>query len=322
MKVKEKLHENPSAHANDPEKAEQNFYIGWQEKAQQNVRRFLRPRIHLLFAGSLAIVTIALTLQKPFNDHLFEFSNLTSYTGVYYDLPLPVLVLTEPDDLREQFPTLVLVAVGKFGAEQVMRQIEKNSGQSLNGNLITLKGKLIYGDAHALLELADADSQGAVFGNNNPATSIAGAGAGLDGDTNVSSIVNVKDSIPYPKNPNEWDSLIEKVQTSRPSSITGEILDPKCYFGVMKPGDGLLHKSCAIRCISGGIPAVLRVAVPSAHSEPSYSYFILLDKDGQLLNEEILPYVAEVSRMSGHIVKMRGWNFMLVDNPKQILIVY
>src|SRR5579872_3604035 len=36
--------------------------------------------------------------------------------------------------------------------------------------------------------------------------------------------------------------------------LTGEIVDSKCYFGVMNPGNGKVHRDCAVRCISGGIP--------------------------------------------------------------------
>jgi hypothetical protein len=41
--------------------------------------------------------------------------------------------------------------------------------------------------------------------------------------------------------------------------FTGEIVDSKCYFGVMNPGSGKVHRDCAARCISGGIPPALLV---------------------------------------------------------------
>lgn len=34
----------------------------------------------------------------------------------------------------------------------------------------------------------------------------------------------------------------------------GEIIDPKCFAGAMKPGQGKTHKACAALCIRGGIP--------------------------------------------------------------------
>ena len=36
----------------------------------------------------------------------------------------------------------------------------------------------------------------------------------------------------------------------------GEILDSKCWFGAMRPGQGKPHKSCAALCIRGGLPPV------------------------------------------------------------------
>ena len=49
--------------------------------------------------------------------------------------------------------------------------------------------------------------------------------------------------------------------------VKGEIVDPKCFFGVMKPGEGKPHKDCAIRCILGGIPPVLKVTDESWQSK-------------------------------------------------------
>lgn len=40
-------------------------------------------------------------------------------------------------------------------------------------------------------------------------------------------------------------------------SLVGEIVDTKCYLGVMNPGHGKVHRDCAARCISGGLPPAL-----------------------------------------------------------------
>jgi nitrite reductase/ring-hydroxylating ferredoxin subunit/DMSO/TMAO reductase YedYZ heme-binding membrane subunit len=36
--------------------------------------------------------------------------------------------------------------------------------------------------------------------------------------------------------------------------FTGELVDMKCFLGVMRPATGKAHKGCAIRCLSGGAP--------------------------------------------------------------------
>jgi len=41
--------------------------------------------------------------------------------------------------------------------------------------------------------------------------------------------------------------------------LTGELVDTKCYFGVMRPAVGKVHRACAVRCLSGGVPPGLLV---------------------------------------------------------------
>ena len=42
-------------------------------------------------------------------------------------------------------------------------------------------------------------------------------------------------------------------------NLKGELVDTKCYFGVMRPGEGKVHRGCAARCLSGGVPPGLLV---------------------------------------------------------------
>lgn len=63
------------------------------------------------------------------------------------------------------------------------------------------------------------------------------------------ALASITDTLPAPApEPSEASNAIE---------LTGEIVDIKCFIGAMKPGDGLVHRPCAIRCIDGGIPPVL-----------------------------------------------------------------
>lgn len=74
--------------------------------------------------------------------------------------------------------------------------------------------------------------------------------------------------------------------------LTGEIADGKCYYGVMNPGRGKVHRDCAVRCLSGGAPPV----------------FLVRDAAGALqallltgIGHEILDYVAEPVRLRGEL---------------------
>lgn len=53
---------------------------------------------------------------------------------------------------------------------------------------------------------------------------------------------------------------LPRAPVAGPLPTHGEIIDPKCYAGAMKPGDGKTHKACAALCLRGGIPPMLRDA--------------------------------------------------------------
>lgn len=42
-------------------------------------------------------------------------------------------------------------------------------------------------------------------------------------------------------------------------TLRGEIVDGKCYLGVMNPGEGATHRDCAVRCLRGGLPPLFAV---------------------------------------------------------------
>jgi len=82
-------------------------------------------------------------------------------------------------------------------------------------------------------------------------------------------------------------------------TLTGEIVDSKCFLGVMNPGQLITHRACAIRCISGGIPPVLLVR---ATNGPAV-YFLLVSSDGRAVNQEVLDLVAEPVQITGEVVR-------------------
>lgn len=100
-----------------------------------------------------------------------------------------------------------------------------------------------------------------------------------------------------------------------PSTLTGEIIDPKCFLGAMKPGNGKLHKACAIRCISGGIPPMLAVA----DGRGGFSYYLLATAQGGPLNRRVLPFVGESVVVNGQLEESDGLATLRVsDAPDAI----
>ncbi len=79
--------------------------------------------------------------------------------------------------------------------------------------------------------------------------------------------------------------------------LTGEIVDSKCYFGVMNPGNGKVHRDCAARCISGGIPPA----------------FLVRDAEGRLttlllarITPELAEHIAEPITLRGRLLRSEG----------------
>jgi hypothetical protein len=50
----------------------------------------------------------------------------------------------------------------------------------------------------------------------------------------------------------------------RSVSLRGEIVEAKCFLGVMNPGRGRVHRACTRLCLAGGIPAMLRFSGTSS----------------------------------------------------------
>jgi hypothetical protein len=80
-------------------------------------------------------------------------------------------------------------------------------------------------------------------------------------------------------------------------TLRGEIIDSKCHLGVMNPGEGKSHRDCAVRCISGGAPALLR----ARDAQGETRYFFLTGLDGHALSREILDFVAEPVEITGAV---------------------
>lgn len=97
-------------------------------------------------------------------------------------------------------------------------------------------------------------------------------------------------------------------------TLTGEIVDGKCYLGVMNPGNGKVHRSCAVRCISGGSPAMLVVR----DTEGRWRVMELITRDGRGLGREVFDLVAEPVTVSGELLRA-GDSYLLRTGVEDIL---
>lgn len=96
------------------------------------------------------------------------------------------------------------------------------------------------------------------------------------------------------------------VEAAKPAVVSlgrhvfqGEIVDSKCWMGVMNPGVLKPHRACAVRCISGGVPPMLLVR---REGRPPLN-LLLVSTDGRPVNEQVLDFVAEPVEVAGDVVR-------------------
>ena len=115
------------------------------------------------------------------------------------------------------------------------------------------------------------------------------------------------------------DGTVEALEEGAPSpaevplgeyTLRGEIVDSKCYLGVMKPGHGKPHRACASLCIRGGIPPVFVVRGPDGPA----AHLMLVGPDGEALGNELLEWVAEPLEVTGEVSRS-GDLFTLRADP-------
>jgi hypothetical protein len=93
-------------------------------------------------------------------------------------------------------------------------------------------------------------------------------------------------------------------------TLVGEIVDSKCFLGVMNPGQLTPHRACAIRCISGGCPPLFVVQPAGGPLQ----YFLLAAADGKPVNQAVLDLVAEPVEITGE-VRRQGDLMILQADP-------
>jgi hypothetical protein len=174
---------------------------------------------------------------------------------------------------KDQRRTYPLVNFGKFGAAKPIKFFKSQMRNNLLNYEVELRGTVIEYDGKTWLELTDEDRSLLSF-----------------------------DKLEIKSPP------LEVIRMGR-QEITGEIVDPKCFFGVMKPGFGKVHLSCAVRCISGGVPPIL----VSPGEDGTRSYYFITGKDGKPINDEILPFVGFPVTVTGVWKSVEDWNVLEMD---------
>ena len=173
------------------------------------------------------------------------------------------------------YPTLLIERPGDVGSNSQYSQYllvapGKHGADMLLGGMIgkrvRLKGELIYREGLTMIEVEPASIQ-----------SLANAVRGV---ANFHSLGAV--------------------------SVRGEIVDSKCYLGVMNPAMGKVHRDCASRCISGGIPPIFVTTTGNQ--------LVLLGPDERAFKRDALrTFIAEPISLHGELLERGDSRFLKID---------
>jgi len=94
-----------------------------------------------------------------------------------------------------------------------------------------------------------------------------------------------------------------------PVTLRGEMVDSKCFLGVMVPGAGKTHRECAGLCLRGGIPPALFVQDRSGASR----LVLVTGPSGEPLTDQAVRVAGEVLDLTGVIVRHGGWFVVRTD---------
>ncbi len=243
-------------------KEKDDFFIGYIDEISNKTKVTLKTFVSLSLGFLILIAIVFALTQNTFKNSSFELTTSTKITGIYHEMPYPMLKVKTD---KNEFKTIMLLGFGKLSANPFLKKIKRQT-PNLSGSMLSIEGNLIYYNGKTLLQIT-SDEKITLLEKANP------------------------NRVP------KAEYIAKNIE------LQGEIIDPKCYFGVMKPGNGKIHRSCAVLCISGGIPPVLATTDQNNISE----YYIVTDLEGKPINKAILPYIGKPSIVSGTIYKLEDW---------------
>jgi hypothetical protein len=248
------------------------FYIGWQDKAPSAMGTRVRRVVVLLVIVALVSCALFAVAQRTIGVSVFEWGKVKEFSGILKAEPYPHLLLPRPgaNEAGSRFSRYYLVKPFKFGLGQ-------ETAIQFDNQPVTLRGTLIYRGNQTMIEV----ERGSVTRSTADKTEA----------------------------PRVADSRSEVVSLGE-QTLIGEIVDSKCFLGVMNPGALTPHRACAIRCISGGIPPVLVVR----QTNGTALYFLLVSRDGKPVNKDVLNLVAEPVSITG-AVERHGEMLVLRADP-------
>jgi len=224
------------------------FYVGYLETPPETARRMKRLAAAIVVLAGAAATVLAIA-TGPFDHATYEYATERTWQGTLEATPVPVLIAQTHAVPGSPFGAFERYPLVAPGKHGADALIA-----GLDGATVRLKGKRIVRHQTTMLEVV-------------PGT-----------------IERYQPELPADGRP----APASQIEDLGRRTFSGEIVDSKCFLGVMNPGRLEVHRACAIRCIAGGIPPMLFVR----ESEGREAHLLLVDSNGQPLNDRVLGLVA------------------------------
>lgn len=246
------------------------FYVGYLDPPPATARRMKRVAFALIALAGIVATVLAIA-TGPFDRASYEYGTEREWQGKLEAAPVPVLIATTYPVAGSPF--------GKIERFPLVAQGKHGAGplvSGLDGVAVRLKGTRIVRDGTTMVEVV-------------PGT-----------------VERFEPSLPADGTP----APASQIEDLGPKTFSGEIVDSKCFLGVMNPGRLEVHRACAIRCIAGGIPPMLFVREPDGRE----AHLLLIDANGQPVNDRVSGLVARPVTISGRLERRDTLYYLYADN--------
>jgi hypothetical protein len=241
--------------------ARDEFFIGWLPIPRTYIGLVRSIIGVVLVAGAGTAVALAFFQRDP-GPGQWDADSVRTFDGIVFAEPYAILRVSgeKPGD----FPrSMLLVEEGKFGALPRITTLLRGRTKGLP---VRVSGTILQRDGRWMVEISE----------------------GEDGIRPLSVEEQRKLA------PLDWPT---PQVLAEHATLSGEIIDPKCYLGAMKPGGGKTHKACAMLCISGGIPPML----VTRDANGQETFYLLTTPTGDTANGLVLPFVGDQVEVTGRV---------------------
>jgi hypothetical protein len=94
-------------------------------------------------------------------------------------------------------------------------------------------------------------------------------------------------------------------------TVAGEIVDSKCFLGVMNPGERAVHRDCATRCLSGGVTPMVVFRTETG----STAIAVLVSADGRPVFDLVRGRIGRPVELTGTLFELGDTLALQLESP-------